>query len=120
MEPLTPQAMCAWRDEAQRRLDAGMEQAAPPLAALIITLTPEQLRHMERKLAKTGAELRADYAQADRAERARNRSSARWSSTRICTANSTNPSARAWRSCSPRRPSMPTAGWPNATAATPT
>lgn len=71
MEPLTPQAMCAWRDEAQRRLDAGMEQAAPPLAALIVTLTPEQLRHMERKLAKTGAELRADYAQADRAERAR-------------------------------------------------
>lgn len=71
MEPQTPQAMCAWRDEAQRRLDAGIEQAAPPLAALIVTLTPEQLRHMERKLAKDGAELRADYAQADRAERAR-------------------------------------------------
>jgi len=71
MEPLTPQAMCAWRDEAQRRLDAGIEQAAPPLAALIVTLTPEQLRHMERKLAKDGVELRADYAQADRGERAR-------------------------------------------------
>lgn len=71
MEPLAPQAMCAWRDEAQRRLDAGIEQAALPLAALIVTLTPEQLRHMERKLAKDGAELRADYAQADRAERAR-------------------------------------------------
>ena len=71
LQPTTPQAMCGWRDLAQRRLDVAVEQATPALAALIVTLAPEQLRHIERKLAKDGDELRADFAQADRAERAK-------------------------------------------------
>jgi hypothetical protein len=71
MEPTTSAAMCAWRDEAQRRIDTAVERAAPLLARLIVTLRPEQLQHMERKLAKDGEDLRADYAQADREERAR-------------------------------------------------
>ncbi len=72
MEPsLTPDQLCAWRDEAARRLDAALEEAAPMAAALMLTLTPEQIRHMERKLAKDGAELKRDFAQPDRAERAR-------------------------------------------------
>ena len=70
-EPITPQAMCAWRDLALRRLDAALERAAPPLGRLMATLRPDQVRHMERKLAKDGAELRADFAQGDREERAR-------------------------------------------------
>ena len=69
--PTTPQAVCGWRDLAQRRLDVAVEQATPALAALIVTLAPEQLRHIERKLAKDGDELRAGFAQADRAERAK-------------------------------------------------
>jgi hypothetical protein len=72
MEPaLAPQAMCAWRDEAQRRLDAALDQAAPAAAALLLTMTPEQLRFLERKLAKNGEDLRNDFAQPDRAERAK-------------------------------------------------
>jgi Family of unknown function (DUF6279) len=70
-EPITTQGMCAWRELALRRLDSALERAAPPLGRLIVTLRPEQIRHMERKLAKDGAELRADFAQADRDERAR-------------------------------------------------
>lgn len=71
LQPTTPQAMCGWRDLAQHRLDVAVEQATPALAALIVTLAPDQLRHIERKLAKDGDELRADFAQADRAERAK-------------------------------------------------
>ena len=68
-EPITTQGMCAWRAEAERRLDAAVEQALPAAAALIVTLTPEQLRHLQAKLAKDGAELEREFAQADRAER---------------------------------------------------
>jgi hypothetical protein len=70
MQPSTPQAMCAWRDEAQRRLDTAIERAAPAVARLLVTLKPEQLQHMERRLAKNGDELRQDFAQPDREARA--------------------------------------------------
>ncbi len=71
LQPTTPQAMCGWRDAVQKRLDVALEQATPALAALMVTLSPEQLRHIERKQAKEGAELRADFTQGDRAERAK-------------------------------------------------
>jgi Family of unknown function (DUF6279) len=69
VEPTTPQGMCAWRAEAERRLDAAVEQALPAAGALVVSLAPEQLRHMQAKLAKNGAELQREFAQADRAER---------------------------------------------------
>jgi FtsZ-binding cell division protein ZapB len=68
-EPVTTQGMCAWRAEAERRLDAAVDQALPAASALIVSLTPEQLRHMQAKLAKDGAELKRDFAQTDRTER---------------------------------------------------
>ena len=72
MEPrLSPDQMCAWREEAQRRLHVALDEAAPALATLIVSLTPEQIRHIERKLAKNGEELRNDFAQPDRTERAK-------------------------------------------------
>lgn len=71
MQPITGAAMCGWRDEAQRRLDIALERAVPMFAALAQTLTPEQLRHLESRLTKGGTESRAEFAQADRAERAR-------------------------------------------------
>ena len=71
MQPVGAAGMCAWRDEAQRRLDVALDRAMPMLAALAVTLKPEQLRHLEARLAKNGAEIRSEYAQADRAERAR-------------------------------------------------
>lgn len=71
MEPaLSSEQMCAWRDEAQRRLEAAVEEAVPAAAQLMTSLTPAQIRHAERKLAKNGEELRKDFAQPDRAERA--------------------------------------------------
>jgi len=72
MEPkLSTEQLCFWRDEAQRRLDAALAEATPALATLAASLTPEQVRHMERKLAKDGDELKHDFAQTERAERAK-------------------------------------------------
>ena len=70
MEPtLSTAQLCAWRDEAQRRLDAALDEATPAFATLMVSLTPEQIRHMERKMAKDGEELKHDFAQTDKAER---------------------------------------------------
>jgi Family of unknown function (DUF6279) len=72
MEPkLSTEQLCFWRDEAQRRLDAALAEATPALATLAASLTAEQVRHMERKLAKDGDELKHDFAQTERAERAK-------------------------------------------------
>lgn len=69
MGPLTREAMCTWRDEVQKRIDPVIEQTAPALASLALTLTPEQLQHFEKRLAKNGAELKRSFAQEDREER---------------------------------------------------
>jgi Family of unknown function (DUF6279) len=72
MEPkLSTEQLCFWRDEAQRRLDAALDEATPALATLAASLTSEQIRHMEGKLAKDGTELKRDFAQPDKAERAK-------------------------------------------------
>lgn len=71
MEPaITPQAMCGWREQALRRVDAVVEQAVPALAALLPTLTPQQVRHFEAKLARNAREARKDFAQSDPEARA--------------------------------------------------
>ncbi len=71
MEPtLSTDRLCTWRDEAQRRLDAALQEATPAFATLMVSLTPEQIGHVERKMAKDGDELKKDFAQTDKADRA--------------------------------------------------
>jgi hypothetical protein len=69
MGSMTRESMCAWRDEVQRRLEPVVDHVAPKLAAIALTLTPDQLKHMEQRLAKNGADLKRDFAQDDRNER---------------------------------------------------
>jgi hypothetical protein len=69
LEPSTAAHMCAWSAEAERRLDAALQAAVPAAAELMLTLTPEQLLHVERRMAKDNEEARADFLQADVAER---------------------------------------------------
>ena len=69
VEPIAPAAMCAWAAEAEKQLDTALEAAVPAAAELMLTLTPEQLQHMERRFAKGNDEMRADFMQADPAER---------------------------------------------------
>jgi hypothetical protein len=69
LEPSTAAQMCAWSAEVERRLDLALEAAVPAAAELMLTLTPEQLLHVERRMAKDNEEARADFLQADAAER---------------------------------------------------
>jgi uncharacterized coiled-coil protein SlyX len=69
--PATPEAMCTWFDEGRRRARVAVDQALPAIADHVMTMTPAQFRHMEQRFAKGNDEVRADYLQADLAERQR-------------------------------------------------
>ena len=69
LEPTTPAAACAWQAEIERRLEAAAKEAVPAAAELMLSLSPEQLLHIERRMAKGLVEARADFLQADVAER---------------------------------------------------
>jgi Family of unknown function (DUF6279) len=67
--PTTAAAMCAWFGEVEQRLNIALEEAVPPAAELMLSLTPEQLQHIERRLAKAHEESRKNFLQPDPAER---------------------------------------------------
>lgn len=67
--PTTPERVCQWWDDARGRIDAAIERTIPPSADLMLTLTPDQLRHIERRYAKSNDEFRADFLQSDPADR---------------------------------------------------
>lgn len=67
--PTTPERVCQWWDDVRGRIDAAFERAIPASAELMLTLTPDQLRHIERRYAKANDEFRADFLQSDPAER---------------------------------------------------
>jgi hypothetical protein len=50
---------------------AGFEEALPALADLALTLTPQQLAHIEARYAKSNAEFAEEFLQRDAAERSR-------------------------------------------------
>jgi hypothetical protein len=60
-EPWTPDAVCAVIAEMEGRFSALTAQAEPAVVSLAMTITPEQLQHMERKYGKTDAEYRNDW-----------------------------------------------------------
>ncbi len=68
-EPVTAQRLCSWWDNARGRIDVALESAIPAAAELLLTLTPQQIDHIERRYGKFNAEFRADYLQAEPAQR---------------------------------------------------
>jgi Family of unknown function (DUF6279) len=67
--PTTPERICQWWGDLRGRLDVAFERAVPAAADVMLSLSPEQIRHIERRYAKANEEFRADYLQADPAER---------------------------------------------------
>ncbi len=61
---------CEWQAELTRRVQTAFDRAAPAAAELMLTITPQQIRHIERRYAKVNDEFREDYLQPDPAERA--------------------------------------------------
>jgi hypothetical protein len=61
----TAARVCEWQEELVRRADIAFDRAAPAVADLLLTVTPQQIQHVERRQAKTNDEFRDDYLQVD-------------------------------------------------------
>ena len=68
-EPTTPQAVCAIWHDVRVQGDVALEHALPSVAAFVRTLTPGQLRNIERRFAKVNAEFREEHLQPEPAKR---------------------------------------------------
>jgi len=59
----TPEQMCGWANEIRGRLDPILQQLAPAITDVALTLTPAQLASIEKRFAETNAEFRDEYLQ---------------------------------------------------------
>ncbi len=66
---LSPAPVCALFAETRTRFDAASTQAEPAAVALAMSLTPEQIANIDRKLTKVHAEYRSDWLKLTAAER---------------------------------------------------
>ena len=60
---------CEWQAELGKRFHTAFDQAAPAIADVVLTIKPEQLRSIERRQAKSNADYRKEYLQADAGRR---------------------------------------------------
>lgn len=67
----TPERVCALWDEVRSRARVAYEQALPAIAELAVSLTPQQLEHLQARYAKNNAKYRDEFLQPDPAERRR-------------------------------------------------
>ena len=65
----TPARVCEWQGELIKRAHTAWEQAAPAAAEWALSVTPQQVQHLERRYAKANDEFRGDYLQEDPRER---------------------------------------------------
>lgn len=71
LEPITPAQACQWYEDVLGRFDTAFARALPAAAELVLTATPQQLLHVERRFAKGNDELRSEHAQRNPEERAK-------------------------------------------------
>lgn len=65
----TPDQACRWWDRLRERADLALGEALPHAAEVLPLLTAAQVRHVERRHAKTNDEFRRDYLDEDPARR---------------------------------------------------
>ena len=61
--PTTPERACFWAREIRARLEAGLERAAPTLAEVVPTLSPQQIANVEKRYAEKNGDYRDDFLQ---------------------------------------------------------
>ncbi len=66
----TPARVCEWQATVLARAHVAFDHIAPAAADLMRTITPEQVRYLERRYEKFNAEFRDDFLQPDPRERA--------------------------------------------------
>jgi hypothetical protein len=67
--PMTAAQACAWTELISSRVSEGIDQALPTLAEVALTLQPAQLQKMERRYARSNAELSEELLTGTPAER---------------------------------------------------
>ena len=65
----TASRVCEWQGELVKRANVAWEQALPAAAEWALSVTPQQIQHLERRYAKANDEFRDDYLQDDARER---------------------------------------------------
>lgn len=68
-ENTTAAALCRWEPELKQKAEAALAHAVAPAAELAVTLTPQQLRHIEKRYERNNKEFREEYLQPDPQER---------------------------------------------------
>ncbi|MEO8056757.1 MAG: DUF6279 family lipoprotein [Burkholderiales bacterium] len=66
----TPARVCEWQSELLKRARTAWDRAAPAAAEWALSVTPQQIEHIQRRYAKVNDEFRNDYLQEDPRERA--------------------------------------------------
>ena len=66
----TPARACEWQAELIRRANTAFDRAVPAAADIVLSITPAQIAHIEKRYAKVNEEFRDDYLQPDPAKRA--------------------------------------------------
>ena len=66
----TAERVCEWQADLLRRADTAYDRAGPAIAELVLSLTPEQIAHIQKRQSKVNEDFREDYLQPDRAKRA--------------------------------------------------
>jgi hypothetical protein len=66
----TPARVCEWQGEVLKRARVAFDRIAPDAAELMLTITPQQVKHLEGRYDKFNAQYRDDYLQADPRKRA--------------------------------------------------
>jgi uncharacterized protein YoaH (UPF0181 family) len=61
----TPERLCVWVGDLRRRADTFAQRVAPAVAEIGQTLTPAQVVHMEKQIAKKNADWRDEHLQRD-------------------------------------------------------
>ena len=62
--------VCEWQSELIQRANTAFERALPATAEFLLTVTPQQVQHLERHQAKQNETFRDDYLQSDLRKRA--------------------------------------------------
>ena len=71
LDNATPALVCRWQDRVREQLEPALARATADFADIVPGLGDAQFKHLEQKYAKLIDEMRADFLQADAAERQR-------------------------------------------------
>jgi hypothetical protein len=67
----TPARVCDWQREVVKRAHIAYDRAEPAAAEIVLTISPAQITHLEKRYAKNNEEFRDEFLQADPAQRAK-------------------------------------------------